>query len=161
MMGRCRPWHVGGAAVTPTHERGGPASRTCRTPWFHQVHQGQGWRSGSGRGWGPAGGKGTKVGGDCSRARWRHRGRGHRMPVHLVHRTHVPGYAEVNPFDGCMVEVLRTKVGEQLRAGDVQARQGPADSIWVLRLTPDAGTIKTGRARTVPLHADLVRQGFP
>jgi integrase len=51
------------------------------------------------------------------------------------------------------------RVGEltQLRAGDVQARQGPAGSIWVLRLTPDAGTIKTGRARTVPLHADLVR----
>jgi hypothetical protein len=37
---------------------------------------------------------------------------------------------------------------------------GPADSIWVLRLRPDVGTIKTGRARTVPLHADLVRQGF-
>jgi integrase len=55
------------------------------------------------------------------------------------------------------------RVGEltQLRAGDVQARQGPAGSIWVLRLTPEAGTIKTGRARTVPLHADLVRQGFP
>jgi len=55
------------------------------------------------------------------------------------------------------------RVGEltQLRAGDVQARQGPAGSIWVLRLTPDAGTIKTGRARTVPLHADLVHQGFP
>src|SRR5258708_40070798 len=55
------------------------------------------------------------------------------------------------------------RVGEltQLRAGDVQARQGPAGSIWVLRLTPDAGTIKTDRARTVPLHADLVHQGFP
>ena len=55
------------------------------------------------------------------------------------------------------------RVGEltQLRAGDVQAREGPAGSIWVLRLTPDAGTIKTGRARAVPLHADLVRQGFP
>jgi integrase len=55
------------------------------------------------------------------------------------------------------------RVGEltQLRAGDVQARHGPAGSIWVLHLTPDAGTIKTGRARAVPLHADLVRQGFP
>jgi integrase len=126
------------------------------------------------------------------------------------------GMVKVNPFDGCVVEVPRTKVtretgrafteaeartilhaaqrvpllpigtkgsqwaacrrwvpwlcaytgarvGEltQLRAGDVQARQAPAGSIWVLRLTPDAGTIKTGRARTVPLHADLVRQGFP
>ena len=126
------------------------------------------------------------------------------------------GMVKVNPFDGCVVEVPRTKVtretgrafteaeartilhaaqrvpllpigakGEQwaacrrwvlwlcaytgarvgeltqLRAGDVQAREGPAGSIWVLRLTPDAGTIKTGRARAVPLHADLVRQGFP
>jgi integrase len=114
------------------------------------------------------------------------------------------GMVEVDPFDGCVVEVPRTKVtretgrafteaeartilhaaqrvpllpigtkGEQwaacrrwvpwlcaytgarvgeltqLRAGDVQARQGPAGSVWVLRLTPDAGTIKTGRARTV------------
>jgi integrase len=43
-------------------------------------------------------------------------------------------------------------------------RTGPTGSrrfIWVLRLTPDAGTIKTSRARTVPLHADLVRRGFP
>jgi hypothetical protein len=29
-------------------------------------------------------------------------------------------------------------------AGDGQAQQGPAGSIWVLRLTPDAGTIKNG-----------------
>jgi hypothetical protein len=126
------------------------------------------------------------------------------------------GMVDVNPFDGCIVKVPRTKVtretgraftedeartilhaaqrvpllpirtkgsewaacrrwvpwlcaytgarvGEltQLRAGDVQARQGPAGSIWILRLTPEAGTIKTGRARTVPLHADLVHQGFP
>jgi hypothetical protein len=40
------------------------------------------------------------------------------------------------------------RVGEltQLRAGDVHARKGLADSIWVLRLT-DAGAIKTGRPR--------------
>ena len=31
----------------------------------------------------------------------------------------------------------------------------------MMRLTPDAGTIKSGRARTMPLHADLVHQGFP
>src|SRR5258708_15063354 len=45
--------------------------------------------------------------------------------------------------------------------GTYKPGKGPAGSIWVLHLTPDAGTIKTGRARTVSLHADLVRQGFP
>jgi Protein of unknown function (DUF3987) len=50
------------------------------------------------------------------------------------------------------------RVGEltQLRAGDVEQRAcGP-----VLRITPEAGTVKTGNARWVPLHHHVVEMGF-
>jgi integrase len=50
------------------------------------------------------------------------------------------------------------RVGEitQLRGVDVIEREG----IWALRLTPEAGTIKTGQARIVPIHEHLIEQGF-
>lgn len=44
----------------------------------------------------------------------------------------------------------------QLRGADVTAREG----FYVMRLTPEAGSIKTGEARTVPLHEHLIEQGF-
>jgi integrase len=44
----------------------------------------------------------------------------------------------------------------QLRGSDVIERDG----VWAIRLTPEAGTIKTGEARTVPIHIHLVDQGF-
>jgi integrase len=46
----------------------------------------------------------------------------------------------------------------QLRRQDVESRTGVG---WVIRITPEAGTVKTGEVRVVPLHADLVKQGFP
>jgi integrase len=51
------------------------------------------------------------------------------------------------------------RVGElaQLRKQDV-AREG---GHWTIRLTPEAGTIKTNEARTVVLHPHLVELGFP
>jgi hypothetical protein len=45
----------------------------------------------------------------------------------------------------------------QLRRQDVESRPGVG---WVIRITPEAGTVKTGEVRVVPLHADLVKQGF-
>ena len=50
------------------------------------------------------------------------------------------------------------RVGEfaQLRAEDVKEAGG----IWYCNITPDAGTVKTGEAREVPLHAHLIEQGF-
>jgi integrase len=50
------------------------------------------------------------------------------------------------------------RVGEitQLRKADVIQRGG----IAALRITPDAGTVKNARARVVPLHEDLIAQGF-
>jgi integrase len=51
------------------------------------------------------------------------------------------------------------RVGElaQLRKQDVRREEGH----WTIRLTPEAGTIKTNEARTVVLHPHLVELGFP
>jgi integrase len=46
----------------------------------------------------------------------------------------------------------------QLRAEDIyQHRSGDC---WVMRITPEAGTVKGNATRLVPLHAHLVEQGF-
>lgn len=44
----------------------------------------------------------------------------------------------------------------QLRACDIQRE----DNIWFIHITPDAGSVKTGEARKVPLHSHLIEQGF-
>ena len=44
----------------------------------------------------------------------------------------------------------------QLRGQDVRQ----VDGVWAMTLTPEAGTVKTGEARTVPLHEHLIEQGF-
>ncbi|GJD50486.1 Tyrosine recombinase XerC [Methylobacterium crusticola] len=57
------------------------------------------------------------------------------------------------------------RVGElvQLRKHDVRKAkvEGHPDGVWVLRITPEAGTVKTKQAREVPLHPQLVELGFP
>ena len=56
------------------------------------------------------------------------------------------------------VRVLGARSGEitQLRGIDVIQR----GDFYAMKLTPEAGSIKTGNARTVPLHDHLVAQGF-
>jgi integrase len=44
----------------------------------------------------------------------------------------------------------------QLRGKDVIEREG----IYALRLTPEAGAVKGGKVRAVPLHQHLIEQGF-
>jgi integrase len=44
----------------------------------------------------------------------------------------------------------------QLRGSDVERIEG----IWIVHLTPEAGTIKSGIARRVPIHFHLAEQGF-
>jgi integrase len=44
----------------------------------------------------------------------------------------------------------------QLRKEDVRQEAGR----WVIRITPDAGTVKTGQYRDVPLHQQVVDLGF-
>ena len=44
----------------------------------------------------------------------------------------------------------------QLRTVDIFEQDG----VWAMRLTPEAGTIKAKSLRLVPLHRDLIEQGF-
>ena len=44
----------------------------------------------------------------------------------------------------------------QLRKQDVRQ----VDGLWVLRITPEAGSVKTNEAREVVLHPHLIAQGF-
>jgi len=50
------------------------------------------------------------------------------------------------------------RMGEltQLRGVDIVE----SDGIHALKISPEAGTTKTGKARTVPLHEHLIKQGF-
>ncbi|WP_410052771.1 DUF6538 domain-containing protein [Bradyrhizobium sp. SZCCHNPS2010] len=50
------------------------------------------------------------------------------------------------------------RVGEmaQMRKQDVRKVEG----VWTLRVTPEAGTVKTNQARDVPIHPEVIRQGF-
>ncbi|MCL2716916.1 MAG: tyrosine-type recombinase/integrase [Alphaproteobacteria bacterium] len=50
------------------------------------------------------------------------------------------------------------RVGEilQLRKGDIRKEGG----YYIMRITPDAGSVKTGRFRDVPVHAHLLETGF-
>jgi integrase len=44
----------------------------------------------------------------------------------------------------------------QLRDADVFSDKG----IWAIRITPEAGSVKSGNTRTVPLHSHLIDLGF-
>lgn len=57
----------------------------------------------------------------------------------------------------CAYTGARVNEISQLRGGDV----AQVDGIWTIRITPEAGTVKSGQARTVPLHPHLIEQGFP
>jgi integrase len=50
------------------------------------------------------------------------------------------------------------RMGEltQLRGVDIIVRDG----IHAMKISPEAGTTKTGKARTVPIHEHLIEQGF-
>ncbi len=50
------------------------------------------------------------------------------------------------------------RVGEivQLRKEDI----GERDGVRFMRITPEAGTVKTGQFREVPLHPHVIEQGF-
>jgi len=44
----------------------------------------------------------------------------------------------------------------QLRGKDIEERSG----LYVMKLTPDAGTVKNRKTRVVPLHEHIIAQGF-
>jgi integrase len=47
------------------------------------------------------------------------------------------------------------------RVGELAQLRKLEGDLWTIRLTPEAGTIKTNEARTVVLHPHLVERGFP
>ncbi len=56
----------------------------------------------------------------------------------------------------CAYTGARVNEFSQLRGEDVQQ----IDDIWTVRITPEAGTVKTNEARIVPIHEHLIEQGF-
>jgi integrase len=56
----------------------------------------------------------------------------------------------------CAYTGARVNEITQLRKEDVQE----IDGVWTVRITPEAGGVKTNEARTVPIHEHLVEQGF-
>ncbi|GAA0018530.1 site-specific integrase [Bradyrhizobium diazoefficiens] len=56
----------------------------------------------------------------------------------------------------CAYSGARSGEITQLRGVDVTSR----GSFYVMRLTPEAGDMKTSHARTVPIHEHLIEQGF-
>jgi integrase len=56
----------------------------------------------------------------------------------------------------CAYTGARVNEITQLRAEDVKQQNG----IWAIYITPEAGSVKNGKARTVALHPHLVAQGF-
>jgi len=81
----------------------------------------------------------------------------------LVARDHEPGHetprtSAAKRWVPWLCAFTGARVGElaQLRKQDV-TRQGDH---WVIRITPEAGTVKTNEAREVVLHPQLVELGF-
>ncbi len=57
----------------------------------------------------------------------------------------------------CAFSGARVSEITQLRKEDVRE----VDGRWIIRITPDAGSVKAGDYRDVPLHAQIVNLGFP
>jgi integrase len=56
----------------------------------------------------------------------------------------------------CAYTGARVNEITQLRKGDVRQIEG----VWTVRITPEAGGVKTNEARTVPIHEHLIEHGF-
>ena len=56
----------------------------------------------------------------------------------------------------CAYTGARVNEITQLRAMDIREEEG----VWIIHITPDAGSVKTRKARKVPIHSHLIEQGF-
>lgn len=56
----------------------------------------------------------------------------------------------------CAYSGARVNEMSQLRREDVFK----SDGIWVMRITPEAGSVKSRTARVVPIHSHIIEQGF-
>jgi len=68
------------------------------------------------------------------------------------------------PFDATRRWVPWLLAYTGARAGEITQLRGKdviqQDGVWAIHITPEAGTVKTREARTVPIHEHLVEQGF-
>ena len=67
-------------------------------------------------------------------------------------------HARARQWNSWLCAYSGARVGEiaQLRGCDVFQ----VEKVWVMRITPDAGSTKSGAARLVPIHQHLVEQGL-
>ena len=56
----------------------------------------------------------------------------------------------------CAYTGARVNEITQLRAMDIRQEEG----VWIIHITPEAGSVKTRKARKVPMHSHLIEQGF-
>jgi integrase len=61
----------------------------------------------------------------------------------------------------CAYTGARVNELTQLRGQDVIKCKFDGEEVWVINITPDAGTTKNKEARQVPLHPHIIEQGFP
>jgi integrase len=61
---------------------------------------------------------------------------------------------------GCAYSGARLNEFTQLRGADIRKETIDGVNVWVMRITPEAGTVKNGVARDVPIHPHLIEQGF-
>lgn len=66
--------------------------------------------------------------------------------------------ANLKPWVPIICALTGARVSEitQLRKEDIRK----VDGHWVARITPDAGTVKSGGYRDVPLHSQIIEEGF-
>ena len=61
---------------------------------------------------------------------------------------------------GCAYSGARINEYTQLRGADIRKEVIDGVDVWVMRITPEAGTVKNGVAGDVPIHPHLIEQGF-
>ena len=61
----------------------------------------------------------------------------------------------------CCYTGARVNEITQMRCMDLKKVRIEGEDVWVLHITPDAGSVKNLIARDVPLHPHLVEMGFP
>jgi hypothetical protein len=60
------------------------------------------------------------------------------------------------PYSGARVNEVT-----QHRGKDLSRHTFGDEEVWVITITPEAGTVKNKQARQVPLHSHIFEQGFP
>lgn len=73
-----------------------------------------------------------------------------------------PEYAAARRWVPWLCAYSGARVNEltQLRAVDISQVESGGEKIWIMRINPNAGSVKSGEYRDVALHPHLIEQGF-